>query len=200
MEDVKDYGSNGPGPASPRNFGVNKRTSLKSIKEGSQVAAAAAGDHYLGLDVEQVGRVREAFDFHDRDMKEELFAEDVQSVLHALGIQLTEDQNHRYLNRPGGPQRRVNFNDVLAFLHEVRSRIDREEEEARVAETFKVLDEDHDGRILIRDLWRFVEIFGHGSISPQDFNTLLGEFSLNDNSQLDLAGFKELMTPLYKFV
>jgi Ca2+-binding EF-hand superfamily protein len=84
------------------------------IRRGSVKLGSVADAHQV-FTVEQLSRVREAFDFYDRDMKEELAAEDAQYVLHALGVQVTDEQNQHFLNREGGPQRRVSFGEVVSI-------------------------------------------------------------------------------------
>lgn len=78
-------------------------------------------DETFELNSAQILKIREAFDYFDHDLKEELPAQDVALVLQALGIQVTPQQNEDFLMRGVGRDRRVNFDEVLSFFKEIWS-------------------------------------------------------------------------------
>ncbi|AYO42101.1 Cell division control protein 31 [Malassezia restricta CBS 7877] len=160
------------------------------LTSGISYSNARAAAPVIELSEDQRQEIREAFDLFDTDKDGAIDYHELKVAMRALGFDLKKAEVLDILreNDPSG----TGLLDWPAFNRLMTERIAARDPREEILRAFALFDEDHTGKISLRNLKRVAKELGE-SLDDEELQAMIDEFDLDQDGEIDEQEFLQIM-------
>ncbi|AXA48879.1 centrin-3 [Malassezia restricta] len=160
------------------------------LTSGISYSNARAAAPAIELSEDQRQEIREAFDLFDTDKDGAIDYHELKVAMRALGFDLKKAEVLDILreNDPSG----TGLLDWPAFNRLMTERIAARDPREEILRAFALFDEDHTGKISLRNLKRVAKELGE-SLDDEELQAMIDEFDLDQDGEIDEQEFLQIM-------
>lgn len=144
-----------------------------------------------GSNAQNVQRIRDCFNFYDRDYDGKVSVSQLGTLIRSLGCAPTEDEVRGYIKEFGIEGDSFQMDQFELIMEREQSKPDTREIKLRKA--FEVFDQDKDGKIKASDLAHNLMTIGD-KMTKEEVEKVFSILGVTMESEIDLPTFLKLIT------
>lgn len=139
--------------------------------------------------------IRDAFELFDIDDSGSLDAKELKVAMRAMGFDIKRDEQRAIMQEMANGTGCIEFHNFAVVMHRKIQRRDRDEE---IEKAFKLMDQDHTGKISFDNLKRIAGDLGE-EIADEDLQDLFDVIDFNGDGDIEEKEFVYIMDKMRAF-